>query len=65
LEIIFADKKTNSSGLQMADLVARPIARVILDLPGQPNRAWPIIEKKLFTPRGASSYSGWGLKIFP
>lgn len=64
-EIVFADKKTNSSGLQLADLVARPIGRVILDPPGRANRAWEIIEKKLYIPRGISLYRGWGLKIFP
>ena len=46
-EIIFADKKTNSAGLQLADLTARPIGRHILD-PEQPNRAWDIIKPKLY-----------------
>ena len=45
-EIVFADKRTNSAGLQLADLTARPIGRHFLD-PGQPNRAWDIIETKL------------------
>lgn len=64
-EVIFADKKTNSSGLQLADLVARPIGRSILDPPERRNRAWEIIEKKLFVPKECTSYRGWGLKIFP
>lgn len=64
-DIVFADKKTNSSGLQLADLVARPIGRMILDPPGRPNRAWTIIEPKLFRPKASSSYQGWGLKVFP
>jgi hypothetical protein len=34
-EIVFADKKTNSAGLQLADLTARPIGRHVLD-PAQP-----------------------------
>lgn len=62
-DIIFADKKTNSSGLQLADLTARPIGRHVLD-PGQPNRAYDIIETKFRrSPRG--EIEGWGLKVFP
>jgi hypothetical protein len=62
-EIIFADKKTNSAGLQLADLTARPIGRHVLD-PAQPNRAWEIIEPKLrLSPAGV--VRGWGLKVFP
>lgn len=62
-EIVFADKKTNSAGLQLADLTARPIGRHVLD-PAQPNRAWEIIEPKLRrSPAGI--VRGWGLKIFP
>lgn len=62
-EIVFADKKTNSAGLQLADLTARPIGRHVLD-PTQPNRAWDIIEPKLRrSPAGV--VKGWGLKIFP
>ena len=62
-EIVFADKKTNSAGLQLADLTARPIGRHVMD-PNQPNRAWDIIEPKLRrSPQG--QVNGWGLKIFP
>lgn len=58
-----ADKKCDSAGLQIADLVARPIGRRILD-PTQPNRAYEIIEKKFRrSPRG--KIEGWGLKVFP
>ena len=46
-EMVFADKKINSSGLQIADLTARPIGRYFLK-PKQPNRAWEIIERKLY-----------------
>jgi Protein of unknown function (DUF3800) len=42
----FADKKRNSSGLQLADLIARPIGRHFLK-PQQPNRAYDIIKPKL------------------
>lgn len=62
-EIVFADKKTNSAGLQLADLTARPIGRHVLD-PSQLNRAWTIIEPKLRrSPAGV--IRGWGLKVFP
>ena len=62
-EIFFANKKTNSTGLQLADLTARPIGRHILD-PLQPNRAWDIIEPKLYrAPPGGED--GFGLKVFP
>jgi len=64
-EIIFADKKTNSSGLQMAELVARPIGRMLLDPPGRLNRAWEIIERKMYRSHLGPTYMGWGLRIFP
>ncbi len=64
-EVAFADKKTNSCGLQVADLVARPVGRVMLDPPGRLNRAWEIIERKLFRPDTAATYQGWGLQVFP
>jgi len=49
----FVDKKSNSSGLQLADLVARPLALRYLR-PEQRNRAVEIIEKKLLN-----------VKVFP
>jgi hypothetical protein len=51
LEIIVADKKTNSIGLQIADIVARPIGLSILR-PSQPNRAFIILEEKLYQKDG-------------
>jgi hypothetical protein len=45
-EIVIADKKTNSCGLQFADLVARPIGLSVLR-PDQPNRAFEILKGKL------------------
>ena len=48
-EIIFASKKSNSTGLQFADLVARPIG--LADLrPEQRNRAYEIIRSKKLMP---------------
>lgn len=66
--IIFADKKTNSSGLQLADLVARPIGLSFLR-PRHPNRAFEILKRKFFCAGGRRKlgvdFEGWGLKIFP
>lgn len=62
-EIIFADKKSNSCGLQLADLVARPIGRHVLD-PHQENRAFDVVEKKIYSDRNGEK-EGWGLKRFP
>jgi hypothetical protein len=63
LEPRFVSKAANVPGLQLADLVARPIGRHVLD-PSQPNRAFDIIEKKLDR-SPAGEVKGWGLKVFP
>jgi hypothetical protein len=63
LELVFADKKANSSGLQLADLTARPIGLKVMR-PDQANRAYGIIERKLRrSPQGR--VEGWGFKVFP
>ncbi len=46
-EMVIANKQINSCGLQLADLVARPIGRYILN-PKQGNRAYSIIKKKFY-----------------
>ena len=46
LEPRFVKKAINSTGLQLADLTARPIALDVLR-PGQSNRAYEIIKRKL------------------
>lgn len=61
--IIMADKKTNSSGLQLADMVARPIGLRILR-PNQVNRAYRVLERKLYR-SDSGTVDGWGLKCFP
>jgi uncharacterized protein DUF3800 len=67
-EILFADKKVMSSGLQLADLVARPIGLNLLK-PGQNNRAFEVLEQKFFCDGGrdnaGNGYHGVGMKIFP
>ena len=44
-QILFSDKKANSTGLQLADLIARPIGIHTLR-PQQDNKAYEIIKKK-------------------
>jgi hypothetical protein len=63
LEIRFMDKKHNSTGLQLADLVAHPIGRHVIN-PDQPNRAYDILEPK-FRRGPGGRVRGFGLKIFP
>lgn len=46
-QIHFSDKRTNSTGMQIADLTARPIGLKVFR-PNQRNRAFEIIEGKLF-----------------
>ena len=54
--IKFASKNHNSSGLQLADLIARPIGLNVLK-PEQENRAYNVIKEK---------YNGeYGNNIFP
>ncbi len=62
-ELVFADKKSNSAGLQLADIVARPIGLNILK-PNQPNRAFEIINEKFYR-SAQGNINGYGLKCFP
>lgn len=67
-EILFADKKVMSSGLQLADLVARPIGLKTLR-PEQDNRAFDVLKKKFYCDGGREAvgkgYDGVGRKIYP
>jgi hypothetical protein len=56
-------KISNSCGLQIADLMARPIGRHIL-APKQSNRAFDIIKQKL-RQNSRGKYDGYGFNIFP
>jgi hypothetical protein len=47
LDIVLCPKAANTCGLQIADLVARPIGRHVLD-PTQPNRAFDVVAGKLW-----------------
>lgn len=67
-EVRFADKTTNSAGLQLADLVARPVGMRVLR-PEQGNRAFDVLKQKFYCKGGCQNrgqqYEGWGLKRFP
>lgn len=67
-DIIFADKKVNSVGLQLADLVARPVGMGVLR-PDQSNRAFEALTRKFFCSGGremlGQGFENWGLKIYP
>ena len=66
--VIFADKKTNLTGLQLADLVARPVGLNYLR-PGQANQAFELLKGKFFCDGGrervGQGYQNVGLKIYP
>lgn len=61
VELIFGDKKANSIGLQLADLIAYPIGRYVLK-PHEENLAFKAIEQKFHK---FPNYLQKGLKIFP
>jgi len=66
--IVFADKKTNLTGLQLADLVARPVGLSYIR-PGQPNQAFEVLKRKFFCDGGrdkvGSGYEHVGLVVYP
>ena len=45
-DLVMADKKVNSTGIQMADLVARPLARLYLDGKSGTSRAGEVLRAK-------------------
>jgi len=60
LSIHFKNKKENINGLQLADLVAYPIARNVIE-PNRANPAFEIINNKIYSKNGKR----YGLKIYP
>ncbi|HEU0012288.1 MAG TPA: DUF3800 domain-containing protein, partial [Longimicrobium sp.] len=62
-QMVLTAKTCNSAGLQLADLVARPIGRKVIK-PEQENRAYDILRRK-FRRSPTGRVLGWGLKIFP
>ena len=67
-EVLFSDKKVMSSGLQLADLVARPIGLKVLK-PEQENRAFEVLKLKFYCDGGREhvgiGYEGQGFRIYP
>jgi len=63
LQLVMVPKSSNSAGLQLADLIARPVALHHLR-PEQPNRAFDLIEPKLRRSPGGR-VAGWGIKTLP
>ena len=67
-DIVFADKKTNLTGLQLADLVARPIGLSYIR-PAQVNQAFELLKRKFYCDGGrervGSGYENVGLMIYP
>lgn len=60
LKITFKSKRENINGLQLADLIAYPIARFVIE-PQRANPAFEQFETKIYTKNGKR----YGLKIFP
>ena len=67
-DVLFSDKKVMSSGLQLADLVARPIGLTTLR-PEQKNRAFEVLKEKFYCDGGreqvGKGFEGVGMKVFP
>ena len=67
-EIVFANKQTNLAGLQLADLVARPVG-VNYMRPAQPNQAFELLKRKFYCDGGRKAvgvdYENVGLLVYP
>jgi hypothetical protein len=62
-KLVIADKKTNSEGLQFADLAARPVGLSVIR-PSQSNRAFQILQKK-FHKNSNGEATGYGFYLYP
>ena len=66
--VVFADKKTNLTGLQLADLVARPVGLSYIR-PAQKNLAFELLRNKFYCAGGrarvGTGYENVGLMIYP
>lgn len=56
----FKDKRANINGLQLADLLAYPIARNVIE-PNRANPAFEVLQNKIYVKNGELK----GLKIYP
>jgi hypothetical protein len=67
-DIVFADKKTNLAGLQLADLVARPVGINYLR-PNQENKAFELLKAKFYCAGGRQQvghdFENVGLMVHP
>jgi hypothetical protein len=67
-EVIFADKRSNLAGLQLADLVARPVGLSHVRH-GQFNQAFNVLKRKFFCDGGRAKvgygFENVGLMIYP
>lgn len=67
-QVLFSDKKVMSSGLQLADLVARPIGLRTIR-PEQENRAFEVLKEKFYCNGGREAvgkdFEGVGMNIYP
>ena len=67
-DVVFADKKTNLAGLQLADLVARPVGLNYIR-PAQANQAFDLLKKKFYCDGGREhvgiGFENVGLMIYP
>lgn len=61
-DLSFNQKTQNIAGMQIADLIAYPIGRLVLDNTKE-NKPFEIIEQKLHKKNGI--YKNYGLKMFP
>lgn len=64
VDLSFNQKIQNIAGMQIADLIAYPIGKWVLDSRKE-NKVFRIIEKKLHRRAGTNIYLNYGLKIFP
>ena len=67
-DVVFADKKTNLAGLQLADLVARPVGINHLR-PAQQNQAFDLLKAKFYCAGGrhrlGHDFENVGLIVYP
>jgi hypothetical protein len=61
--IEFHRKSSNNSGLQVADIAARPLAEKVID-PGSNPKRWDVFMEKLYDGCKGEPFS-YGLKVFP
>ena len=61
LDLVFASKQHSHCGLQLADLMARPIGRHVIN-PAQANRSYEILSRKFW---GVPDPIGQGLHVLP